>query len=76
MYEVRVVAAEEPYPVLAVFYGIDEVWNYIVSGGHRARNGNLLLLMTVEVYRQCREMDEYVARQQDFLGENLKFDGV
>jgi len=75
MYEVRAVAAEEPYPILAVFFGVDEVWNYIVAQGHRVRNGRSLLLMTVEVYRIGREIDEYVARQSG-LGENSNSDGV
>lgn len=75
MYEVRAVAAEEPYPILAVFYGVDEVWKYVVAEGHRVRNWKSWLLTTIDVYRQYREMDEYVARQSQ-LGENSKADGV
>jgi len=76
MYEVCVVAVEEPYPILAVFYGVDEVWKYIVAKGHRVQNWKSWLLTTIDVYRQCREMDEYVARQQELLGENFKSSGV
>lgn len=57
MYEVRAVAAEEPYPILAVFLGIDEVWNYTVAKGHRVRNGKLLLFMTIEACRLSRGID-------------------
>ena len=76
MYEVRAVVEEEPYPILAVFYGVDEVWKYIAAEGHRVRNWKSWLLTTIDVYRQCRGMDEYVARQQDLLGENLESSGV
>ena len=75
MYEVRAVAAEEPYPILAVFYRIDEVWKYITAEGHRIQNWKSWLLTTIDVYRQWRAMDEYVARQSQ-LGENSKADGV
>ena len=75
MFEVRAVAAEEPYPILAVFYGVDEVWKYIVAEGHRVQNWKSWLLTTIEVYRQCREIDEHVARQSE-LGENSKSGGV
>ena len=60
MYEVREVTVEEPYPILAVFYGVDEVWKYIAEG-HRVQNWKSWLLTTIDVYRQCREMDEHVA---------------
>ena len=75
MYVVRAVVAEEPYPILAMFFEVDEAWNYIIAEGHRVRNGKSLLLMTVEAYRIGREIDEYVARQSE-SGENCKSDGV
>lgn len=75
MFEVRAVVAEEPYPMLAVFYGVDEVWKYITAEGHRVRNWKSWLLTTIDVYRQCREMDKYVASLSE-SGENYKSDGV
>ena len=61
MYEVCDASSGEPYTPIAVFEGVDDVWKYIVSGGHRVRNWKSLLLTTIDVYRQHREMEEHFA---------------
>ena len=67
MYEVRAIAEEEPYPILDLFFEVDEVWNYIVAKGHRVRNGKSLLLMTVEAYRRCREVEDMLKKFETTL---------
>ena len=72
MFEVCDVSEGEPYTPIAAFYSVDEVWRCIVAEGHRVRNWKSWLLTTIDVYRQCREMNEYVARLS-VLGENPQF---
>ena len=61
MYEVCDASAGGQYTPIAVFDCVDDVRKYIVAEGHRVRNWKSWLLITVEVYRQCREMDERLA---------------
>lgn len=75
MYEVCDASAGEPCTPIAVFGCVDDVWKYIVAEGHRVRNWKSWLLTTIEVYRQCLEMDEHFARWSK-LGENSKSSGV
>ena len=75
MYEVCDVSDGEPYAPIAVFDCVDDVWKYITAEGHRVRNWKSWLLTTIDVYRQCREMDEHFASWSE-LGENLKSEDV
>ena len=75
MYEVCDASAGEPCTPIAVFDCVDDVWKSIVAEGHRVRNWKSWLLTTVEVYRQCREIDENFASWSG-LGENFQFGGV
>ena len=75
LFEVCDASAGEPYTPIAAFSSVDEVWRYIVAEGHRVRNWKSWLLTTIDVYRQSREMNEYVARQSE-LGENIQFGDV
>ena len=75
MFEICDVSGGKPYAPIAAFYSVDDVWRYIVAEGHRVRNWKSWLLTTIDVYRQCREIDEYVTRQSE-LGENPQFGDV
>ena len=75
MYEVCDVSGGEPYTHIAVFDAVDDVWKYIAAEGHRVRNWKSWLLTTIDVYRQCREMDEHFASWSK-LGENLQSGAV
>ena len=72
MYEVCDASAGKPYTPIAVFGCVDDVWKYIVAAGHRVRNWKSWLLTTIDVYRQCREMDEHFASWSTKLDENLQ----
>ena len=72
MYEVCDVSGGEPYTPIAVFDCVDDVWKYIAAEGHRVRNWKSWLLTTIDVYRQCREMEERFASWSTKLGENLQ----
>lgn len=76
MYEVCDVSGGEPYTPIAVFDCVDDVWKYIAAEGHRVRNWKSWLLTTIDVYRQCREMEERFASWSTKLGENLQFRDV
>ena len=71
LFEVCDASTGEQYTPIAAFSSVDEVWRYIAAEGHRIRNWKSWMLTTIDVYRQSREMNEYVVRQLVLMEERL-----